>query len=235
MGLFSKIFKKSAPANDLVIPDADESIRGMQNRYKEHKTHIWIEISQHLEPRYGEVRAKRIAGLASNLATGEPHPQDLLDAMSDDDESIATGEATWAKTNPQLGPVIGDACWWLAQVEVLMAWHESNGQPISEEVLNYSVHLLMNAIEIVGQDPRYLRTVSWAFTTAQYLQQAYEGAGFAIAAEPEHPEGWRLKGNACFMLGKFEEAEYCFTTALKFAPGNAVLLGSLRELKEASR
>jgi tetratricopeptide (TPR) repeat protein len=168
----------------------------------------------------------------SNAVTGEIHPPELFEELSDEEIDIGRDEAEWAAADSHLKGVIADACWWSAQIEILTAW-DPNNSGFPDDVFRWAMGLLNRSVEVAGLDPRYLRTMAWACLTAQRPQEAFDAASESIAAEPSNPEGWRLKGNAAFFLGRLQESEYCLSTALKMAPGNPVLIGSLKEIRAA--
>ena len=225
MNFLGRFFGKKRP-QEVVVPDAGTAVADIERAYRNCKTELFRLIAERLEPEMDSNRAYSIAGLASNIATGEPHPSDSLAQMSEPDKSLASRIADAAQSDDALVPLIADAAWWRAQGEVLTAWSASGEIPT--DVVGFALDLLSTAVRVGGEQPRYLATIAWTYLTAGRVSEAYDAAGIAIASDSTNPESWRLKGNSAFMLGMLQEAEYCYTSALRLAPGNPVLEESLR-------
>jgi tetratricopeptide (TPR) repeat protein len=225
MEFLGRLFGKKQQ-QEIVVPDAATAVDDIERVYRICKTEIFRACAVQLEPDVGSDRAKSIAGLASNIATGESHRADLLAQMSDSDKSLASRIADAARSDDSLVPIIADAAWWRPQGEVLTAW--SAGGEVPADVVDCALELLSTAVHLGGEQPKYLATIAWTYLTAGRLSEAYEAAGVAIASDSTNPEAWRLKGNSAFMLGMLTEAEYCYSSALHLSPGNPVLEESLR-------
>jgi hypothetical protein len=65
MGLFDR-FRKKAQSQEVLVPDADESIRSMRETYRQCKTYLFMRFAERLTPKLGEERGPRVAGWASN-------------------------------------------------------------------------------------------------------------------------------------------------------------------------
>ena len=233
MNLLGKLFGKRKSPN-LGMPDEAFILDKIHESYTSCKVVIFKSIKERLEHEVGGERASAISGYASNIATGEPHSDDLLAKMSAADKALAVSAAEEATNDPSLIAKIGDGAWWRAQGELMAAWRGGQGI-ISDELFEFTLVLLRNAIAVAGDQPKYLTTVAWAYLTCMRIPEAYDAAGVATARDGTNPEAWRIRGNAALMLGRAGEAESFFGRALDLAPGNPVLQESLRLARAQDR
>ncbi len=221
----------------------EETVQQQRRQYEIRKTQLFEQCRIYAEELVDDNgRAGSIGALASNLITGEPHPRDLLDSISEKDRESARNIADRALADPEMREFAGDTIFWLAEALFSQGFDTKTNIQSSESV-EKAKELLQLARDRGGDKALYFSLLSQVQMSAGEFKKAHTSA---IRGEKELPplsisedastrilrsELLRLTANAAVALGNFEEAKFAYMAAKDFNPKIQGVDEALRALR----
>jgi tetratricopeptide (TPR) repeat protein len=247
MGFFKRLFGRSEQQHEAVdkftriVSAKDQILEAIWNQYLACKVPLFKEASERaartLSVSAEEHRAMAVGALASNLATLEQHPEEKLARMSAADRDLAARISESLRQDPIWKGVVADSCWWFAQHLLTRCGSDTvewNPADVPPDVIEACVILLKSSISIDGTQAKFYGTLANTYMATMDARAAYDVASLSVQLDPQYVEGFRLKGNSAFMLGRLNEAEQSYKAGLAIDPNETGILAALTVL-EAER
>jgi len=204
----------------------EQVLSQVTDAYKDCKNELYAAIEADLRLSYGNEIGGLLAAYATNIATNEPDPPQLLDKIPESDRAKAYEIAETLRKHDELAIFVADAAWWRAQGEIMTAY-KKRGEA-SPEIVVFSLNLLETSIAIAPTESRFYETRAWIYMVAGQISEGHEAAQEAIIHDATSFEAWRLKGVATYLLGNPEHAVACFDIGLTLDPSNSFLKTAIK-------
>ena len=186
------------------------------SQYQDRK--VWLFRAYHdlaMKAGCDEEGASKVAGLAANVLTGEPHAPDKLAALSDEQRALANKLSGETESVNEFREAGAEAAWWLSQLRLVQGTVPEKRSPtkhmVAPEAFAAALSLIDRAIELSPKSSFFATKANTYLYGLEFLNAEW-AANEALSLDASNPEAKRLgltARNLRTKIGSFGPKEFC--------------------------